>query len=75
MFTNHLLAGCDIDAVNLLGRYVAMQPLDCRSEVVENAARFPRDSQYSIPGEISGTRKLALDDVFGHAFVLSFFGA
>jgi hypothetical protein len=30
MFTNHLFAGSNIGAVNLVGRHVAVQPLDCR---------------------------------------------
>jgi hypothetical protein len=73
MFTNHLFAGSDIDAVNLVGSYIAKEPLDCRSEVIESAARFLRYGPDFVRRRISNTRNVALDDVPGHALIRSFF--
>jgi hypothetical protein len=75
MFTNQLFAGGDIDAVNLVGRHVAMQQLDCRSEVIEDTSGFLRYGPDFVRRNISNIRNVALDDVLGHALILSFFFA
>jgi hypothetical protein len=72
MFTNHLFAGSDIVAVNLVGGHLAEQPWDCRSEFIENAARFLRYGPDFVRRRSSNSRNVALDDVLGHALIVSF---
>jgi hypothetical protein len=72
MFTNHLFAGSDIDAVNLVVGHVAVQPLDCRSEVIQNAARFLGYGPDFVRRGFSNSRNVALNNILGHALILSF---
>ncbi len=49
-----------------------MQPLDCRSELLRTLHDFCEYGPDFVRLRISNSRNVALDDVLGHALILSF---
>src|SRR5215472_18108302 len=72
MFANSVLVRCDVDAVDFVLGYVAMQPLHLRAQVLENAARFLRDGLQLLVFEVSGAGNLALNYILGHSCLQQF---
>src|SRR3954469_22354555 len=72
VFSYHLLIGRDVDAVNLVIGYVAMDPLNLRAEFAEYSTGFLRDSLKLVWRQLSRAWKVAFDDVFGHRFCSPF---
>src|SRR5450432_1552666 len=46
MLPHHLFIGRNVDAINLVLRNIAVQPLDLRPHVVQHTARFLRDRHH-----------------------------
>lgn len=66
MDTKHLFVRSDVDTVDRVSRYIAVQPLDLRPEFIQYAARFLRDREHLIGCYISDAGKLAVNNILGH---------
>ena len=64
--TNHLFVGSDVDTVNGVGRYIAVQPLDLRPEAIQSAARLLLNSEHLIGAHVSDAGERSLNNVLGH---------
>src|SRR6516164_3993771 len=67
MFANSVLVRGDVDAVDFVLGYIAVQPLHVRAQVLENAARFLRDGLQLLGFEVPGAGNLALNYILGHS--------
>src|SRR5215471_11147441 len=63
---NHVFAGGDIDAINLVAGYVALYPLNLRPEVLQDRARLLRDTLQFLRRQISGARNFSFDYILRH---------
>lgn len=68
VFPDHLFIWRKVDAVDLVAGHVALDPLDLWPELPQDPAGFLGDALELIPGELSGTRDFAFNDVSGHVF-------
>lgn len=66
VFPDGRLVRSEVDAVNLVAGYVAVQPLDLGTHCLQNADRFLRDFLQLGVGKFPGSRNFAFDDEFGH---------
>ena len=60
-----------VDAVNLIAGYVAVEPLNLRAHSLENADRFLRDFPQLGFGKIPGSRDFAFDNKLWHEQMLA----
>src|SRR5438477_3273484 len=67
MFADQFLVRGDVDAVDLVIRNVAVQPLDLGTELAQHAAGSLRDGGELVGRHFTRVRNFALDDVFRHA--------
>lgn len=66
VFTHQLRVGRDVDAIDLVVRDVALDPVDLRAELLQDAARFLGDGLQLCGREFSDAGNFAFDDLFGH---------
>src|SRR5215813_14231265 len=66
VLTDHLLIGRDVDAVNLVVRNEALDPLDLRSEVAQHAARLLRDGVQFVGAEFARIWDFPFNYIFRH---------
>ena len=71
MLPHYLLVRRNVDAINLVLDYVAVQPLDLRSELVQNSAGLLLDGDHLFRRYISDVRNVAFDEVFRHRCFLA----
>src|SRR6476659_93690 len=69
MLAHHLLVRRDVDAVDLVVGDVALNPLDLRSELIQDVAGAHRDRLQLVGGQLAGTWNQALDDVLWHGLM------
>src|SRR5690242_17438112 len=67
VLADHLLVWCAIDAVDLIVRNVAVDPLDLRPEVAKHVARGLRRGLEVGRVELPNAGHFAFDHIFGHA--------
>ena len=67
MFAHRRLIRRNVDTVNLVSRDVAVQPLNLRTEIPQDAARLLRNRLQLLRLQIPGSGNFALNDKFGHA--------
>src|SRR5207253_1043521 len=59
-----------IDTVNLISGYVALDPLNLRSQLVENATGLLRDATKLLLRQFARAGQLALNQILGHKIPL-----
>jgi len=66
MFSDRRLVWSEVDAVNLVAGYVAMEPVDLGTHGLQNADRLLGDFPQLGVGQIPRSRDFAFDDEFWH---------
>ena len=69
MLPDQGIAGCAVDAVNLVAGDIALNPLDLAAEFRENAAGCPGDCLEFGRCEIAGSGNFSFDYISGHDYL------
>jgi hypothetical protein len=72
MLENDCFVGSNIDAVNLVGRHIAVQPLDRRTKMMEDTAGFLRDSTDLIRWRTSNSQNATLSAALSSSSIYHF---
>lgn len=65
MFADEFLVGCVVDAVNLVSRHVAVNPLNGGAKLLQDSARGLRDSLELLRRHVASAGDFAFDHVLG----------
>src|SRR5215217_9368232 len=71
VFTHGRLVRRDVDAVDLVARDVALDPLNLRPHVAQHAARLLRDGLQLLRLQVARAGDFALDEILRHDSLLS----
>src|ERR671915_1119248 len=66
MLAHHRFIGRPIDTIDLVSRDIAVDPLDLRTHLVQDATGFLRDCLQVGGGQLAGAWELALDEELRH---------